>query len=108
MLLSIKTNNGSTFRIDKSIRKKQPRLALAARKFAYLSFGNQKHYVKISMDQEIAPENLLLSQNLIKELHLPDYPVYEIRVNQNAIVIGPYIGLLISNEDKRLTDFTSK
>lgn len=78
-------------------------IGLGGRKYTCLSFGNQKHDVKIRMNQEIAQENLLLSRNLIKELHLPDYPVYEIRVNQNEITIGPYIGLLMSNEEKRLT-----
>ena len=100
-LVTIKTNNDQRSEL-KVHPEKAAALGLTARKFAYLSFGNRKHYVKISLDREIAPENLLLSQNIITALHLPDYPLYEVRVNQNAIVIGPYIGLLISNEDRRL------
>lgn len=78
-------------------------IGLGSRKFAYLSFGNQKQYVKIRLNQEMSGENVLLSQNLIRELHLPDYPIYEIHLNRNEILIGPYIGLLISHEDNQLT-----
>lgn len=76
---------------------------LGSRKFAYLSFGNQKHYAKIRLNNEIPQENALLSENLIKGLHLPDYPVYEIGVKENEIILGPYIGLLISQAENKLT-----
>lgn len=82
--------------------EKAAAIDLGSRKFAYLSFGNQKHDVKIRMNHEISQKNVLLSRNLIKELHLPDYPIYEICINQNEIIVGPYIGLLISNEDNKL------
>ncbi len=78
-------------------------IGLESRKFAYISFGNQRHYVKIRLDQEISPENVLVPQNLIYQLLLPDYPLYEICVNLNEILIGPYIGLLMSDADRKLT-----
>ncbi len=77
--------------------------SLSGLKFASVSFGNRKHYVEIKMNPEIAPENILLSQNLIEELYLPEYPSFEIRLNLTEIVIGPYIGLLLSNTNNRLT-----
>jgi hypothetical protein len=83
--------------------EKAAAIGLGSKKFAYISFGSQKHNVKINMDHQLSKENILLSQNLIKELHLPDYPVYEICINHNEILIGPYIGLLISDEDNQLT-----
>jgi hypothetical protein len=83
--------------------EKAAAIGLGSRKFAYISFGNKKHYIKIIMNHEMSGENILLSQNLIKELHLPDYPIYEIHLNHNEILIGPYIGLLISNENRKLT-----
>lgn len=76
---------------------------LERKKLAYICFGNQKHYVNIKMSEEIPQENVLLSKKLMDELYLPDYPVYEIRVSNNEIIIGPYIGLLISKEDENLT-----
>lgn len=78
-------------------------IGLARKKYGYICFGNQKHYVNIKMNDEISKEIILLSQKLIYELHLPDYPIYEVCVNKNEINIGPYIGLLMSEEDKNLT-----
>jgi glutathione synthase/RimK-type ligase-like ATP-grasp enzyme len=83
--------------------EKAAAIGLGSKKFAYLSFGNQKHHVNISLNPEIDPENVLLSPALLKKLHLPDEPIYEIRVNQNEILIGPYIGLLVSDTDNKLT-----
>jgi glutathione synthase/RimK-type ligase-like ATP-grasp enzyme len=82
---------------------KATEIDLGKRKFACISFGNQKHYVNIRITDELSPENILLSQKLIEALHLPDYPVYEISLTYNEILIGPYIGLLLSNEDNKLT-----
>jgi hypothetical protein len=77
---------------------------LARKKLACICFGNRKHYVRIKLDEEIDQENVMLSKELIDELHLPDYPIYEIRVKENKITIGPYIGLLISKADEDLTN----
>ena len=83
--------------------EKAAALNLETRKFACLSFGSQKHYVKIRISPEISQDILLLSENTIEQLLLPGYPVYEICSNQKEIIIGPYIGLLLSNSDRRLT-----
>jgi glutathione synthase/RimK-type ligase-like ATP-grasp enzyme len=83
--------------------EKAAAIGLGNKKFAYISFGNQKYYAKIILNPEVPPENAWLSRNLSVELHLPEYPIYEIRLNHNEILIGPYIGLLLANEDRRLT-----
>lgn len=83
--------------------KKAEEIHLGRKKCAFISFGSQKHYVNISISNEISPENILLSQELIEELNIPDYPIYELYVNKNEIIIGPNIGLLFSEQDKRLT-----
>jgi glutathione synthase/RimK-type ligase-like ATP-grasp enzyme len=82
---------------------KADEIGLSRKKFAHISFGNQKHYVKILINDEISPEHVVLSDKLIEALHLPDYTVYEISLAHNEIIIGPYIGLLLSKEDRRLT-----
>lgn len=82
---------------------KAAEINLGRKKCAFISFGSQKHYVNISMNNEISPENVLLSPELIEELHLPDYPIYELCINKNEIIVGPYIGLLFSEQDKKLT-----
>lgn len=78
-------------------------IGINARKFAYVSFGHQRHYVTIKTDEAISPDDLMLSRDLIKQLHVPEYPRYEIALHQNEIVIGPCIGLLLSREERRLT-----
>jgi glutathione synthase/RimK-type ligase-like ATP-grasp enzyme len=83
--------------------RKAALIGLGRKKSAFISFGSQKHYVKITMNNEISHESVLLSPKLIEELHLPDYPIYELCVNKNEIIIGPYIGLLFSEQAKKLT-----
>jgi glutathione synthase/RimK-type ligase-like ATP-grasp enzyme len=78
-------------------------LNLINKKFVIISFGNQKQYVNIKISEELADDTVNISQNVMEELHLPEYPIYEISVNNNEIIIGPYIGLLLSSKDKRLT-----
>jgi glutathione synthase/RimK-type ligase-like ATP-grasp enzyme len=78
-------------------------IGLDRKKFVCISFGNQKRYVKIKMNDEITPGKILLSPKLAAALHLPVYPLYEISLMGNEIMIGPYIGLLLSEEDKELT-----
>jgi hypothetical protein len=78
-------------------------LNLLNKKNAIISFGNQKQYVNLKVSGELAEDTLNISQNVMEELHLPEYPIYEIAVNNNEIIIGPYIGLLLSCKDKRFT-----
>ncbi len=79
-------------------------IGLGRKKQAYISFGSQKHFVDVKMSDDISEDNILLSQNIIDELHLPDYPVYETCTGKNEMVIGPFIGLLFSAEDESLTE----
>ncbi len=82
---------------------KAAEIGLDSKKFAFISFGSQKHYVNILINDQISPEHVLLSKKLIEAFHLPDYTVYEISLTHNEIIIGPYIGLLLSEEDRQLT-----
>lgn len=72
-------------------------------KFTCVSFGSARQYVKILRDPQLAPAELYLSRNIMEALRLPDYLDYELAVYRNEITIGPYIGLLLSAEDRRLT-----
>ncbi len=80
-------------------------LGLGDRKFTHVSFGTQKHYLTLRSDTDLAPNQVGLSQKLIQALYLPDYLHYELRFDpsNNELVIGPYIGLLVSKSDRRLT-----
>lgn len=79
-------------------------MGLEKKKIAFISFGSRKHYVLIKMDEGIQYDNVCISKKLVDELHLPDYPVYETYVRNNEIVIGPFIGILVSTEDKNITE----
>ena len=48
-------------------------------------------------------DEVLLSTNIIENLHMPDYIVYEVCVKDNEIAFGPCIGILASNKDKSIT-----
>lgn len=85
--------------------KNAVQLHLEKKKCAYISFGNQRHYVNIIIKDDIAEDEFWLSTKVLKELHLPIFVNYEIQVdeNQNEIVMGPFMGLLISEKDERIT-----
>jgi hypothetical protein len=78
-------------------------IGIWSRKFAWIHFGNRQQYIQLQLDPDFLPDNLGLSRNLICELALPDYPRYEVAINQNKVVVGPFIGLLVCREAKRLT-----
>ena len=78
-------------------------LHLESKKKACLSFGNLKRYVDIILKEEVQYGDIVIAQKIIKSLHMPEYPIFEIAVNNNDIIIGPIIGLLLSTEDKKLT-----
>lgn len=84
--------------------KKAAEARLNRKKQAYISFGDKRHYVNVKVSDSLVDNEILLSQNVIDSLHLPDYITYEIRINKNEIKLGPYIGLLIRSEDGKLTD----
>jgi hypothetical protein len=98
----------------KPYQKKEPLLAinpkiareigLDRKKRAYVSFGVLKNYIDIEFDNEINEDAVLLSQTVIDNLRLPGHAAYEMRTRGNEIVIGPYIGMLVSDEDANITD----
>ena len=94
------TDNSSVFTIHPN---KAYELNLGRKKRGYVCFGSQKHYVNLELNDEISQDCVFLSQKLMDELHLPDYVIYEISTNKNEIIIGPYIGLLLSEEDNKFT-----
>jgi hypothetical protein len=79
-------------------------MGIIKKKIAFISFGSRKHYVTVKLDEGVEYDNACVSKKLADELHIPDYPVYETCVKNNEIVIGPYIGILVSEEDKNITE----
>ena len=84
-------------------RARAAQLNLKAQSHVYLCFGNKKLHVNVQISDEILYENILISKTIVSQLHLPEYPIYEIIYKNNELIIGPFIGLLMSKDDKRLT-----
>lgn len=83
--------------------KKANELGLNARKRAYVSFGSAKTYVNIEITDDIYADEILLSRLVINDLSLPGYPIFEVGVKDNEVIIGPYIGMLVSEDDENIT-----
>lgn len=82
---------------------KAAEIGLGREKFAVICFGNQKRFISILINDTIPPDQIFLSEKLIATFHLPDFPVYELSFVNQEIIIGPFIGLLLSKENRLLT-----
>jgi hypothetical protein len=78
-------------------------LNLSNKVISVICFGTQKQYVNISISDQIEYGTVNISKKVMNELHLPEYPVFELFVRNNELIIGPFIGLLSSSKDKRFT-----
>lgn len=83
--------------------EKAAALGLGGRKCAVLRFGNIRCFTEIEQRKELGSDSVLMARRLMDQMHMPDYPVYELAAEDNEIVIGPFIGLLFSEKNKRLT-----
>lgn len=83
--------------------KKALELGLNKKCMCYVGFGTQKCYVNIRMSDDIQENDIYLSQKLVDYLYLPDYPDFEIRINGNEVMIGPYVGILYHNYHEKIT-----
>jgi hypothetical protein len=93
-------NKYSDLVIHSNLAKK---LRLERKMNANICFGNKKQAVHIKISDETAEENIFVPQKIMSELCLPNYPTYEIIISGNEMIIGPYIGLLLCEEDKKIT-----
>lgn len=87
------------------------KLKLKRKKRGYVAFGTQKNYVDIIIKKGVAENEVVLSKGVIENLHLPLYPIFEIKVKGNEICLGPCIGILASQKaeeisKRRLTEIT--
>jgi glutathione synthase/RimK-type ligase-like ATP-grasp enzyme len=78
-------------------------IGFAEYKKAVVRFGVQMHYADVVLNSALSGSDILLSSKLITSLHIPDFADYELKISGNEIDIGPYIGMLMSLEDQKLT-----
>ncbi|WP_139904919.1 YheC/YheD family protein [Clostridium thermarum] len=79
------------------------KLNLAKLKRGYVSFGVKKIYVDVDVSGDIRADEIIISQAVAKELYIPEYPIYEIKVKGNEFMLGPCIGILACQKEKDLT-----
>ena len=108
--LAIGMNNTVTIRAtDEKIAgfalspEKAAALGLGNLKCAVLRFGNIRCFTEIEQRRELGDDTVRMTRRLMDQMHLPEYPVYELAAEANEIVIGPFIGLLLSEKHRRLT-----
>lgn len=78
-------------------------LGIGRKKTVSVSFGCVRLFADVNFSDQVPESEIRLPAKSLAELHLPEYPEYEVAVQQNELVIGPCIGLLLSREDRRLT-----
>jgi glutathione synthase/RimK-type ligase-like ATP-grasp enzyme len=78
-------------------------LKLTKKKRGFVSFGTGKIYVDIQITRDSDKEEIYLSESVIKELHLPSYPILEVKTKGNEIMLGPCIGILASHKYEDIT-----
>lgn len=61
-----------------------------------ITFGQKTVPINIKTCSTINTNEIGISRNLYKTLHIPKNIEYEIIIQQDQLVIGPYIGLLVS------------
>ena len=79
-------------------------LNLINKKRGYISFGTEKNFVDIIISEEAVDNEILLSEDNIKNMYIPLFPIYEIVVEKNQIIIGPCIGILASKKEENLSE----
>ncbi|KNY30020.1 YheC/YheD family protein [Pseudobacteroides cellulosolvens] len=99
-IIKTDSNNYSDFTISP---KTAEQINTIYKKEAYVRFGCKRYYVNVKISEYIPDNVIVLSKDIVSDLNLPDYTSYEISVNKNEIIVGPYIGLLLKKQDK---DFT--
>jgi hypothetical protein len=78
-------------------------LNLTKKKRAFVSFGTQRSFVDIHISDKLDDVDIYLSNSIIKDLHLPDYTMFEVAVKGNEIMLGPCIGILVSDKYEDIT-----
>ncbi len=80
-------------------------------KSAQLFFGIKSVIVRIQASEDLQTNEILLSDNIIKQLGIPLYCDYVLNVNSDHIILGPFIGILASYTelalDRQILDLAS-
>ena len=68
---------------------------------AIFSFGKASHRIKVIVSDQIRPDQLSISENVIRLLKIPLSCTFEFRKNNNhELILGPFIGILFDLKKK--------
>jgi hypothetical protein len=73
-------------------------------KYVTISFGLRKLEVNLEISHNVQESELLLSEDILKQLMIPLDIKYQVNCTKINITIGPVIGYLINKTDTRLTE----
>lgn len=72
-------------------------------KDSIIRFGYSSTEVNVVIDNSVKENEIHLSEAIIKKLKIPTFCPYNVIVKNNAIVIGPFIGIIIGNKRSALS-----
>lgn len=75
---------------------------------AIVRFGSRRSFVEIVQADTGSISQLYLSKNIVEELLLPTYAHFEIKIANNELIVGPFIGVLRSGKDSISPKFQNK
>lgn len=78
------------------------RLGIDRQRKMSVRVGIHRYEMKLSTSRSLQENEIKLSQKWIKKLSLPLQPFYDMHVNENEIILGPFIGLLAATTDDKL------
>lgn len=84
-------------------RRLAEKLNMAKKLRGFVSFGTRKNYVDILISETVDEKEVKLAAEVMEDLHIPEYPIYEMRVKGNEIILGPCIGVAASRKYESIT-----
>ncbi len=78
-------------------------LGLEKKRLGILRFGSRACKIEVVISKQLAPDELQVANKVIEYLHLPLSSHYEVRVNGNEIILGPFIGILSEIKEENIT-----
>ena len=65
-----------------------------------LHFGVSSKKVNIHISDKIGKEEVLISRQTTERLGIPLHARYELRIKENGIHLGPYIGIMLEHDSQ--------
>jgi Glutathione synthase/Ribosomal protein S6 modification enzyme (glutaminyl transferase) len=84
------------------------RIGINLLKKIFLQFGMQRLEVLIRLDSSLDPTTIVLSEKIAHTLSIPTSVEYEVVLDNNTLLIGPFIGILRSYTGAKPVEYTER